>query len=205
MKTLRYALLLSAMAVALASCGIKEVPYTGPSTDMLFLCIGVRDSAGNNLVAQLGDEYYKSDPNRYKYMNEVNPDKYTLTVMRADGRMDSDPGLIVMKFDDQYAACPQKEDDWTYEVSGNWYLVSQVKALAVSDLSLYEPLTYTIKCPSVFGDDDEHTIEAWWKTDTENSTKDIRFFECTKASFDGRAITPVKGANYSFLDIVPEK
>lgn len=196
MKILRFATLLAVIVASMTSCNFKDDWYSEPTVDMFVLSICVRDSAGKNLVAPLGEEYYNSDPNRTKYRNEVDPAKYSLTVSLAGQYESYQASFLSVKFDDDYKMCPQRESDWKYDVDGNWYLVSQLSKASEQNQAVYEPITYIVRCSAVFGDDKEHKIEAWWKEDKDRAVTSGKYFECTKATFDGNPITPVKGVTH---------
>ncbi|MBO4765171.1 MAG: hypothetical protein J5508_05640 [Bacteroidales bacterium] len=215
MKAIRYSIMLALLAAVLPSCkSVTDIflPDNPPEYyDYYFLQASFKDAQGNDLVATLGEEYYKSDPNALVYKNEINPEKYSLEIVPGNGNINNNAYFTATKFDTNHSWLKTREDG-TYIGDGTWYMGSNLVAGAISRrLPLQETLTYNVKCPAVFGDDSVHVIVAYWAEDIQRGEW-IRFPRCTKATFDGKEITPIRGISYSdktddqysafFLDIV---
>lgn len=217
MKTLRFAAIIGLMAIALCGCSspfgdVQELVQNSKPVprDYYYLHINVRNTEGDDLVAPLGEEYYKSNPESIKYSGEVNPDKYQLQIVLPDGYVDRTASFTLGKFDGGYNWVSMQEDG-TYDVTGRWSLMSNYMIVG-NNPKVQNPLTYKIKCPAVFGDDTIHEIVTWWEAVSWNKTLYEQFYGCVKATFDGVEISPVRsetvypGTDFAyaadFLDIV---
>lgn len=216
MKAVKYLLSIVSLAAVFTSCkSVSDIflPDNPPEyIDCYYLQTGFKDAGGNDLVAPLGEEYYKSDPNATVFKNEINPEKYSLEIVPYSGTIsDASSYYTICKFDAMHSWL-KTNDDGTYIGDGTWYLGSNLVNGSFSRrLSIQETLTYNIKCPAIFKDDSVHVIVSYW-TDDAQSGELTHFPRCTKATFDGREIKPIRAISYSdktddqysayFLDIV---
>lgn len=215
MKVVKYLISIVALAAVLPSCkSVTDIflPDTPPTyVDYYFLNAGFKNGEGIDLVAPLGEEYYKSDKDKTIFEGEVNPEKYSLELETYTGSQIDTPHFTVAKFDAQHSMLKTRNDG-TYIGDGTWYLgCNLVYGSAGGRLPLQQTLTYKVKCPTVFSDDSVHVIETHWVDDIQKGEY-TRYPRCTKATIDGRDITPAKGISYNdntdnqysafFLDIV---
>lgn len=219
MKTARLVTLIIVVVTFLSSCDPTWDPKDGgfvpPPIDFLNLSITVNDLEGNDLVAPLGKEYYNSGQNNNNFWKEIKPNDFSLYIQLADvqGANTNRNYLEVGNYDKRFSFCDYTDSELAKEGEGNWFLLNSY-AVITGEPSRYNPVTYRIKCPKVFGDDSEHIIEASWKEDIQRRTQGERYYECEKASFDGKEISVkkvkfVNDINYTIylfsLDIILDK
>ena len=100
MKRVFYCLILTAAAsFVLSSCGDAQTTML----NQYRLHINFKDAAGNDLVASLGEEYYISESWRTKWVNEINPDKYSLDIILSDGVNATKPYYTLAKYNDNHS------------------------------------------------------------------------------------------------------
>ena len=203
---------LPVMATLLTACG--GVPETMLYQNQYRLHVNFRDVAGNDLVAPLGEEYYISEGWRTKWVNEINPEKYSLDIILPDGLSSTKPYYSLAKYNDYHSWLTPGEDG-KYDGDGIWYLESNyVPTVITSNAAIQSPLTYRLSCPTIFGDGSIHEIVAWWDEGTLISGN-CRILTCIKVVFDGKEIQPILGTSYNenaepcyfgyFIDIVLDK
>ena len=200
MKAVRYAVVVAVIVSALSSCdGLSDIflPDSPPEyMDYYFLNVSFIGDEGQDLVAPLGEEYYKSDKDRTIYQGEVNPEKYSLEIETYTSYLGEIPFYTAAKFDAQHTMIKAR-DNGTYPEEGTWYLGNNlVYGSAGGRLPLQETLIYKVKCPTVFGDDLVHVIETRWEDDIHKGDY-IRYPKCSRATLDGKEITPSKGITYN--------
>ena len=222
MKIRHLFLLFAAIAIILPSCekvDFYELGPSSPSVDIYLLGISFRDVSGHDYVAPLGDEKWKPANDHSKWYGEINPDKYDLDITISNpSEVQYNPNYIpaqtrqrfmMTKLDSDYALVD--------EGAGVWYLCNEFGVSGKEGIQ--DHLTYKFRCQTVFGDNSEHEIVAWWDKDplVEDHSKDrvtgSLYPECVKATFDGKAV-PVKKATftnnnfsfyYYFIDIILDR
>ena len=171
------------------------------------------------------ERYQSSSREKTHWAGTINPDKYSLDIIVPNPPSWWDntiyntrayPGMIpdvhrlrleTYKYDDNhnnttYCPGPASEDG-----DGYYYLISRFGLLAYrewykdgmcvdkEETKLQEYLTYKIKCPMIFGDEEIHELKACWKftPESENMLKyRPRYPECVRIEFGGKEYTPVK-------------
>lgn len=164
MKAIRYTLVLAIMALLLAACGEDPLVIEENTTDnwndetninphanhffTYLFYVSVRDTSGNDLIAPLGEEYYRSDT-RHRPNGEIDPAKLKVIVKRPDGGYSSvNTYTRARKFDGQHNLLPQNEDG-NYEGKGIWYLSNQPQEFGES---VRDSMILSIQCNNLFGD-----------------------------------------------------
>ena len=195
MKTLRFTFIIALAALALTSCDFFK-PIIIPTewrTHYYFLHISLKDAAGNELIAPLAAEMYRSDTGK-PWKGEINPEEYTLDLVLLKSADDSvKVNFTASKFNDDYSRVTPREDG-TYGSEGRWFFDFRSIVINKTDDS-YGSLKFNFTCPDVFGDDAVHEISTTWTKSIEANSNAF-YPACTKVVLDGKEYTPVKGMTY---------
>ena len=206
MKAIRYILVFAIMALLLAACGEDPLVIEENTTDnwndetninphanhffTYLFYVSVRDTSGNDLIAPLGEEYYRSDT-RHRPNGEIDPAKLKVIVKRPDGGYSSiKTYTLARKFDEQRNLLPQNEDG-TYEGKGIWYLSNQPQELGES---VQDSMILSIQCNTLFGDYRYHDLTVFWEEEPHQYAMPPfeQFPVCTKAKLEGQEVNAEK-------------
>lgn len=194
MKTLRFTFIIALAALALTSCDFfKPIIPVETRVHYYFLHLSFKDAEGNDLIAPLAEEYYKSSTDK-PWRGEIDPSKYSIDLVVPEASGDSiKVNFTASKFTDEYVKLTPREDG-TYDPDGHWFFDLRSIIINKNDLS-YSKLNYKLSCPEVFGDDSLHEISTTWAKDLETSQQSF-YPACTKVILDGKEYKPLKGMTY---------
>ena len=174
--------------------------------------IGIKDAAGNDLVAPLKGDRWQPEGENSPWRGEINPDEYKLDIILSNpndqydnsiyanrasgfvrGRKDLEhlrPNFRLAQYADDYRWLPYFDNATLqdYNFARQYYLLSSFSDGCGNGLQDY--LTYRFSCPAIFGDDTCHEIVVYWAEEglkDANSTMQ-QFPVCTKVLFDGEEI-----------------
>jgi len=185
MKHLKLIILLAAIAVSCTNTTNDElqkiIDGKQDSYYMHFLFLSFQDNYGNDLVK--GIEFNLMQPNA----GPVTPNTYTLNALFPDGTP-KPPIHDIMGFNDgklfedgfsrlSFSNSSYKE---IYDARGN-----------LVKYPFVENITYKLKCPYIFGDDEEHDIVTWWELKAQNDIGAQECALCCRIEFDGKIYTAI--------------
>ncbi|MDR2146348.1 MAG: hypothetical protein LBE91_07815 [Tannerella sp.] len=140
------------------------------------LALSFQDASGNNLVKGIGLSSWccgTDIPAEQAQSGIVERDLYALDIMTpckkrpiAPGRYD-DPAIGMLKYNDSYFL--------TFDYA---HLEDECPAI--------EEITFQLKCPYVFGDDEKHEIITFWKADNSETG-----MVCYRIEFGDKVITEI--------------
>lgn len=201
------------LLVVLSFSSCELVSSGGKATmDQYYYCLNISifDTDGNDLVEQLKAKQWLPHDNQSFWTGDINPDSYNLDIQFSNypPSYSSEAKIYysIAKYDGDYSQTSTFGSSYT-EGDGKWYLiqsfpcslpvyVTNEKGERIQINPVQDHIKYTISCPSVFGDDLEHEITAYWD-DAEGQTKlsdniPSRFPECIRVEYEGKTYTPVK-------------
>lgn len=195
------------------------------------IAVSFCDNAGNDLIAPLGDDRWKSRTDTY-WKGSINPDRYDLKIelsvpwkgLRALRTTDN-PSFRMEKYDKNRQSSSFFGEEYK-EGEGKYYLRNTISMPTYYDISngddieempCQDYITYKISCPTLFVDKAEHSLVAYWVEDPTVPTEwdyplpPSQNPQCIRAVFDGKEVVVNKqiigseqGREYYiyFIDIV---
>ena len=194
MKKIRLISILAFAALILTSCGwFEPIIPVDTRTHYYFLHLSFKDAAGNDLIAPLAEEYYRTSTDK-PWRGEIDPAEYTISLTVPEASGDSvKVNFTASKFTDEYVKLTPREDG-TYGPDGRWFFDLRSIVVNKNDAS-YSKLNYKFSCPDVFGDDSLHEIATTWTKDIDANQQTF-YLACTKVIIDGKEYTPLRGMTY---------
>ena len=174
MKSLKSIIGLAILAVSLSGCNKELEPESGGFSIPYYqywFAVNFQDSTGNDLVAP------------FKGMEKLEGCTLDITLSNLKENNESyKPHFLVRDFG----------------LNKNWYLFHELMYFRKSGFN--NMLTYSIKFPTIFGDDKVHEIVTYWGDDpiVSSANEEASLMpECTKAIFNGKELAINKVAHYS--------
>ena len=138
-----------------------------------------KDKAGNDLASPLAEEQWRPENYQGPWSGQINPERYSLEIKSVNPdkwihRTFWGP-IFVSEYDPHLLMVTAKD------YSG-YLLYNEV--LLHREYGLQNYLTYRISCSTIFKDNSEHYITAYWN----NNPEDIEYPECTKVLFDEQEV-----------------
>ena len=163
MKTLRNFSCLILVVIAISSC--QPPP---PALDIYALVLCFQDASGNNILEDIESEQLCIDE------GTVNPELYSLDIILQNYiNGETVPGPDIY---------PQTVPLQTRENNQLGTCLS-IYITRLRKKNNVRKLTYKLKCPYVFGDEEIHEIVAYWNLHELHA-------ECYRIEFEGQEITP---------------
>lgn len=183
------------------------------------LTIGIKDASGNDLVATLKGDRWVPERETSPWRGQINPEDYKLEILLSNPNeaydnsiyanrvsiVDGSPLFIrdskdlehlrptfrLAQYGDDYRWLPYFDNKTLqyYDFDRQYYLLSTFSDGCGNGLQ--DHLTYRFSCPSIFGDDNEHEIVAYWaEEDVKYTSSEMQQFpKCIKVLFDEKEVT----------------
>jgi hypothetical protein len=154
MKTLK----LSGPLALILMCSLTSCPdHCQPSSVAYWLYVSFQDASGNDLVKGIAlEEWYPSNvPVEEAQFGSVKRDLYTLEIIIPEPcKTNFRPGVIP---DDP----SPPELNW-HKLNNGYYGLSSDFSISVDNCPETKILTYRLKCPYIFGDNETHELVTYW-------------------------------------------
>ena len=178
MKVVRLICCLLLTAVICGSCNKKDL-NSRPIDEPRALLLSFRDAAANDLVKGIE---FDADGYADGLYGVVMPELYALYYVYEDGDIPDpwqhnagSPQIDLRKSGHTEALGAIINDDYDYLL---------FHTLTETTQPFVEKITLKLKCPYLFGDNETHDIDTWWK---QSSKGDL----CYRIDFDGKEYTEI--------------
>lgn len=182
MKTLKI-LSLIALIMLLSSC--EPPSHTEPEFVYYNLYLNFRDRSGNDLV--------KGIP-LSAFSGSVEDSLYTLDIIVSEPCSNWDNDIYNAPAKPGFEPDVNRPRLSLSKYNGYSYLRNQF-SLPVNDCPQQEILTYKIKYPYIFGDDEVHELVTYWEIPKDKRNPSAK---CYRIEFEDNEITPTTMDNYEY-------
>jgi hypothetical protein len=192
MKTLKFYGLLAIVMVSLTSC--DQLFGTLPPENVVYnLGFCFQDKSGNDLIKGIGlEEWSPASTMEDALWGSVKSDLYVLDIIVSEPCSNWDNDIY------NAPARPGFEPDvnrpglsMNRRNDGARYLNNSL-SIPVNDCPEEKTLTYKLKCPYIFGDNEIHEFVTYWDVPKKSSSSKYTeyYATCNRIVFDGEDITP---------------
>jgi len=179
MKTFKSLTLKVLLFAAMCNLGSCFLMHEEPEEVAYFLFLGFTDASGNDLVKDIemlpANNCYRLDVTLSEPCKSWNNDTYNY------------PGSDVLR-----------PTFWNKHNDGNYNYLTSYFYIPADDCPEIKKLTYKLKYPELFGDNEVHEFVSYW-TISKNKQISIYYATCERIEFDGKKIipTPIKETSTS--------
>jgi hypothetical protein len=183
MKTLK----LSAPLAFILMCSLTSCPGHNcpPESDVYSLTMSFQDTAGNDLVKGIKlEEWFPGNvPMEEAQSGSVKSDLYTLDIIISEPCKNFDTNIF--NFPARPGVIPDDNSPKLGWSNDYYHKLSIHLRFPADDCPEIKKITYRLKCPYIFGDNETHELVTYWHLSKRDRTGEI-YGECYRIEFNGK-------------------
>lgn len=188
MKVLKMLILFVGLIMILSSCRFAAEE---PDSVVYNLALNFQDASGKDLGKGIDlEEWWPTTTSKENAQNgSVNPDLYVLDIILSEPCENWDNDIYNTPGRPGYSPTVNRPKLLMEIYNGDCYLTNSF-GFWVNLCPEERILTYKLKIPSVFGDEETHELITYWNIPNSKATVGQYFAECYLIEFDGNEIIP---------------